>query len=36
MGIFEKRRAKRFLEWVGAFEEDNPVTHNGEIVLIGS
>lgn len=33
MGLFEKRRAKRFLEWVGAFEEDNSATHNGEIVL---
>ncbi|KIX93588.1 uncharacterized protein Z520_10766 [Fonsecaea multimorphosa CBS 102226] len=29
MGLFEKRRAKKFLEWVGAFEENNPSTHNG-------
>ncbi|KIW81004.1 hypothetical protein AYO21_01864 [Fonsecaea monophora] len=29
MGLFEKRRAKKFLEWVGAFEENNPATHNG-------
>ena len=29
MGLFEKRRAKRFLEWVGDFKEDNPVTHMG-------
>ncbi|RMZ92528.1 hypothetical protein DV736_g241, partial [Chaetothyriales sp. CBS 134916] len=29
MGLFEKRRAKRFLEWVGAFDESNPATHNG-------
>lgn len=29
MGLFEKRRAKRFLEWVGAFEEKDPATHNG-------
>ena len=29
MGLFEKRRAKRFLEWVGAFNEDDPGTHNG-------
>ena len=29
MGIFEKRRAKKFLEWVGAFKEDDPATHNG-------
>ena len=30
MGIFEKRRAKKFLEWVGAFEEDNAATHSGK------
>merc|ERR1712230_130523 len=29
MGLFEKRRAKKFLEWVGAFDESNPSTHNG-------
>lgn len=29
MGLFEKRRAKNFLEWVGNFQEDNPSTHNG-------
>lgn len=30
MGLFEKRRAKKFLEWVGAFEESDPATHNGK------
>ncbi|KAI9719941.1 MAG: Rab GDP dissociation inhibitor alpha [Chrysothrix sp. TS-e1954] len=29
MGLFEKRRAKKFLEWIGAFKEDDPATHNG-------
>jgi len=29
MGMFEKRRAQKFLEWVGAFKEDDPATHNG-------
>jgi Rab GDP dissociation inhibitor len=29
MGLFEKRRAKRFLEWVGSFDEDNPSSHQG-------
>jgi Rab GDP dissociation inhibitor len=29
MGIFEKRRAKRFLEWVGDFKDDDPATHQG-------
>jgi Rab GDP dissociation inhibitor len=29
MGLFEKRRAKKFLEWVGEFKENDPATHNG-------
>ncbi|KIV89863.1 hypothetical protein PV10_07231 [Exophiala mesophila] len=29
MGLFEKRRAKKFLEWVGAFEDSDPATHGG-------
>ncbi|EAS29233.3 secretory pathway gdp dissociation inhibitor [Coccidioides immitis RS] len=29
MGLFEKRRAKKFLEWVGDFDETNPSTHQG-------
>ena len=29
MGMFEKRRAKKFLEWVGEFKEDDPATHQG-------
>ena len=29
MGLFEKRRAKNFLQWVGAFDEDNPVSYGG-------
>ncbi|KAK4992798.1 Rab GDP dissociation inhibitor alpha [Elasticomyces elasticus] len=29
MGLFEKRRAKNFLQWVGSFKEENPATHNG-------
>lgn len=33
MGLFEKRRAKKFLEWVGAFKEDDPATHNGMVVV---
>lgn len=31
MGLFEKRRAKKFLEWVGEFDENNPSTHQGPI-----
>lgn len=31
MGLFEKRRAKKFLEWVGEFKEDDPATHNGSL-----
>jgi Rab GDP dissociation inhibitor len=30
MGIFEKRRAKKFLEFVGAFKDEDPATHAGE------
>ncbi|KAL2012606.1 hypothetical protein VTN00DRAFT_131 [Thermoascus crustaceus] len=29
MGLFEKRRAKKFLEWVGEYNEDDPKTHLG-------
>ncbi|KAI9843100.1 MAG: Rab GDP dissociation inhibitor alpha [Thelocarpon superellum] len=29
MGLFEKRRAKRFLEWVGSFDENDPASHQG-------
>ncbi|KXS96180.1 hypothetical protein AC578_2678 [Pseudocercospora eumusae] len=29
MGVFEKRRARNFLQWVGNFDEKNPSTHNG-------
>ncbi|KKK26483.1 hypothetical protein ARAM_000239 [Aspergillus rambellii] len=29
MGMFEKRRAKKFLEWVGEFKEEDPSTHQG-------
>ncbi|KAJ5519940.1 GDP dissociation inhibitor [Penicillium fimorum] len=29
MGLFEKRRAKKFLEWVGDFKEDDPASHQG-------
>lgn len=32
MGIFEKRRARNFLEWVGSFKEDDPATHKGSFV----
>lgn len=31
MGLFEKRRAKRFLEFVGAFKAEDPATHGGEL-----
>lgn len=29
MGLFEKRRAKKFLEWVGSFDVNNPSSHQG-------
>ncbi|KAI5463311.1 GDP dissociation inhibitor [Mariannaea sp. PMI_226] len=29
MGIFEKRRMKSFIEWVGSFDAKDPATHKG-------
>ncbi|KAG6038946.1 hypothetical protein E4U41_003486 [Claviceps citrina] len=29
MGIFEKRRMKSFIEWVGTFDRKDPATHKG-------
>ncbi|KAF2455153.1 rab GDP-dissociation inhibitor [Lineolata rhizophorae] len=29
MGLFEKRRARNFLEWVGSFNGNDPATHKG-------
>ncbi|KAH9825123.1 GDP dissociation inhibitor [Melampsora americana] len=29
MGIFEKRRAKKFFEWVANYKPNDPSTHNG-------
>jgi Rab GDP dissociation inhibitor len=29
MGIFEKRRMKGFIEWVGQFDPKDPATHKG-------
>ncbi|KAI2621363.1 rab GDP-dissociation inhibitor [Xylaria nigripes] len=29
MGMFEKRRMKTFIEWVGTFKADDPTTHKG-------
>ena len=34
MGIFEKRRAKNFLEWVGGYKEDDPTTHKGRFTSL--
>jgi Rab GDP dissociation inhibitor len=30
MGLFEKRRAKKFMEWVGNFDASNPSGHQGK------
>jgi Rab GDP dissociation inhibitor len=29
MGLFEKRRMKSFIEWVGSFDAKDPATHQG-------
>ena len=34
MGIFEKRRMKSFIEWVGTFKSDDPATHKGMFGLM--
>lgn len=30
MGIFEKRRMKGFIEWVGTYDAQDPATHKGK------
>jgi Rab GDP dissociation inhibitor len=30
MGIFEKRRAKKFFEFIQGWKDDDPVTHQGQ------
>ena len=34
MGLFEKRRARSFLEWVGTYNKDDPATHKGKRIYI--
>jgi Rab GDP dissociation inhibitor len=37
MGIFEKRRMKRFMEFIGNYKEEDPTTHQGkDKTLIGT
>jgi Rab GDP dissociation inhibitor len=36
MGIFEKRRMKSFIEWVGTFDLKDPATHKGSSFRIQS
>lgn len=31
MGIFEKRRMKSFIEWIGTFNKDDSVSHKGRV-----
>ena len=35
MGIFEKRRMKSFIEWVGGFDPKDPATHKGMVHCSG-
>lgn len=30
MGLFEKRRAKKFMEWVGNLDQNDPSKHQGK------
>lgn len=34
MGLFEKRRAKKFLEFVGAYKEEDPATYGGQFAQL--
>lgn len=34
MGIFEKRRMKSFIEWVGTFNATDSASHKGENIYI--
>jgi Rab GDP dissociation inhibitor len=36
MGIFEKRRMKKFMEFVGGYREEDPTTHQGTITFYPS
>jgi Rab GDP dissociation inhibitor len=36
MGLFEKRRMKRFMEFVGGYREEDPATHQGSISFFPS
>lgn len=31
MGLFEKRRARSFLEWVGSYKQEDSATHKGKL-----
>jgi Rab GDP dissociation inhibitor len=33
MGLFEKRRAKKFFEWLQNYKAEDPSTHQGERFL---
>lgn len=30
MGLFEKRRMKSFIEWIGTFDPKDPASHKGK------
>lgn len=32
MGLFEKRRAKKFFEWVQNYKAEDPSTHQGKLI----
>lgn len=36
MGLFEKRRMKSFIEWVGTFDPKDPATHKGKNAIYES
>jgi Rab GDP dissociation inhibitor len=36
MGLFEKRRAKKFFEFLQSWDDKNPVTHQGMSIVTKS
>jgi Rab GDP dissociation inhibitor len=36
MGIFEKRRMKKFMEFIGHYREEDPTTHQGIFAFVES
>jgi len=36
MGLFEKRRAKKFFEFLQSWKDEDPATHQGNVLFLFS